>query len=364
MKRTPVMIMLAVAILVCSPISVSAVMGALDDVPSQDVVMPFICEIGGGLDTLWAVAETRNTKASGSLRVYGWESSNNIYGKSVSWTAMDVVSNNACNLVSRMSTSASNRLKKDIDGDQIDDYYIGYVIYKNNKQVDQFVGWWYLSDLAKGFIAGATAYQAEQGVDPESLGENANNSAVFDPQDLTNTYTVGDNLFDDASVWREYIDNGPSAITARSMFPRYFIFNDDPESWTWWIMLSGNESNGFRCSICNEEEDCLSSGFSTEEFGVFDVTRILPAALHANFPKAGYARCTFDNSESYVERVDDNRDGRLDSIVITRRNSIMGWAYQRASRESLEGSWSVLQNIHMDRLTHFGLPQPAEEVTD
>jgi hypothetical protein len=388
MKKAIVIFMVIAAFLVFHQGKAQAVIGAVDDVPAQDIIFPFICEHDPAtgvavnpLDVLMVVAEVQGLEgvpsaASAQLEVFDWDESNLRYDDSLNWTGRDVWTDTACSIViaSGVNSNDTKSLLKDLDGDKVNDYYMGYLTLTNDRARNQFIGWWYLADLANGFVAGANAIQSENGHHPETLGENYLNrtETIFDPGDNdgnatspVDPFNVGDDLPTD---YADYFNFGPIALFADAMFPRYFLLNDNANTWTWWIMLSGANSNDYACDVCDEEEECVSKNAHTEEFNVIDVWDILPD-IHDGFPKGGFAICGISGLVDFGGRTItsdyDSGGFSTDVAVIDVYYSIFGWDYERADVQNLAGNWSIVRPIHMDRrFIGAGLPYPVFQLDE
>lgn len=273
-----------------------AVLGVVDDVPGTDVVFPIICEKGGTLNTLYAIANIFGTGATADLLVFD-RKSNMIYDDVAKWTPGDVLSGDCQSLVAGMSAMQKSALEVTIGGKT---YYVGYVEFINDHwpDNDQFISWVYLVDLPKGFASGFNGFQAEGYLTDELC---------------------------------EYDSAAGTAVcqVALALFPRYFILNDKPDTSNWWILVYGDNDNNRTLDgmICNEDEHCISLSIRVpNELNIIDVGPYVPAALHSDYPKAGFG--WFWNNES-----DFN-------------NTVYGFSYQRAQGNSVAATWDVIHPIH------------------
>lgn len=275
-----------------------AVLGVVDDVPGTDVVIPIICEKGGTLNTLYALAEVLGDANTADIVVYD-VNSNWVYDSTVSLTGFDILPGDCQSLVAGMSAMQQAQLEVTIDP-HARTYYAGYVVFYNwDTPDDTFISWVYLVDLIKGFASGFNGYQAE--------GFVTNQLCEFD-------------------WWEwEYV-----CQTAWGLIPRYYIMNDKTETWNWWIVIYGdNDPTRFLVGyICNEEEDCVSLNIPVpDELNIINVEPYVPAALHpAGYPKAGMG--WFINFEADYD------------------NTVYGFAYQRAESDTLSATWDVIHPIH------------------
>lgn len=274
----------------------NAMLGVVDDVPGTDVVFPIICEKGGTMNTLYAVAEVWDWAATADLVVYD-RSSVWVYDDWVEWTESDVLVGDCQSLIAGMSPIQKAALEVSIGGRT---YYVGYLVFYNWNfpGYDQFISWVYLVDLMKGFASGFNGYQAE-GMLTGGLCE----------YDLLGGFTV--------------------CQSAVALFPRYLLMNNKTETWNWWILIYGdNDSNRYLAGwICNEEEYCISLNIPVpKELNIIDVEPYIPLVLHAGYPKAGFG--WFLNAEADYD------------------NTVYGFSYQRAEGTSVAGTWDVIHPIH------------------
>lgn len=299
-------------VLFCGIGTVHAVPGVADNVPGQDIVVPLICgncgpdhicgdaDDSSGLNTLIAIAEVggpdKTSGASMHFDVRSRESRTEFSGWHA-WTPWSVEAFDCKTLTQNVGSS----MDVVVDGVH---YNAGYVIfYQYSIPVsNRFISWVYFVDLAKGFAAGFNGLSMENGVGP-GLEEDA----------------------------------GGVPVTASFFYPRYFINNNDPDSWTWWIFLAGTNQPGrtFSGNICNEEENCVDFGIAVPyELNVISVESI--PALTAVWPdptrqRKGFAVLTLfgaGNTEGYY--------------------SMFGWSYERATSVSLPitGNWDVVHPMH------------------
>ncbi len=318
-----------------------AVFGVADDVPAKDLVIPFVCQVGGGLDTLWAIGETspdilaKTSIGNFFVQVYNKDSERVIdFNQPI--TTSDVVPDSCSSLVSKMSTANKNALRTTIETNGVAvDYYVGYITYVWPVVDDnRFVAWVYLTDLSKGFASGFNAYGAEGfGIDGR-----------FNEDQLT-------------------------PVTVWGFHPRYYIHNSDADTWTWWMVLAGRNQYGLMDSpipgasfireltgfICNEDEDCFSISIPIpDEMNIIDVSHNLPAALHTTFPKGGLGWFVVyeygyvaNPSTPEIEMI-----GTIDPVWLVQTEgltgyySMFGWAYQRAFAPGASLSWDVIHPMH------------------
>ena len=353
----------------------SAVTGVNDAVPGQDIVFPIICEgsldgsgnpVFGSLNTIWAIADrggevdgssctladsvcTPHDKTIGVVSadvLVNTSSSETVLDTSECWSKRDVISNNCQALITQMSGLARAKMVTTIGGKS---YFAGYVIYSQaqvcGEQLedhqkdglaaflsDRFISWVYLQDVVKGFSAGMNGFSGEEGIDVTTLDED---------------FDIG--------------------VTAHSIFPRYFLLNDNAETFNWWIMLFGRNQYSFGPQahltrvltgvVCDENENCLSEDIAVPiELNIINVADVLPALPgNTGITKAGFAildivesgflpgessQTTINGTMSFT----DDNGGTIDTDAET--YTFLGWAYQRALPVSSPAKISVLHEIH------------------
>jgi hypothetical protein len=344
-----------------------AITGVADDVPGEDVVFPIICEgtvdangdaVFGSLDTIWAIADKGSDADLGctvsdsvcdpklddpadksgigvvytDVFVQDMQSRNTL-DSSACWSHNDVVSGDCQDLINQMSQDKRVQMLTTIANKS---YFAGYVVYQQTAVCgeqgfgNRFIPWVYLQDVVKGFSAGFNGVSIEDGVGPE-LGED-----------------------------------GDIGITANQVFPRYFILNGDPDTFNWWIFLAGRNQYAFgpqanltrtlQCFLCNEHEYCYSTGLDIPyELNIINVGQVLPGALKASYPEAGFAYCTIKETgnlpgEPGVTQIlgtlsfTDDEQGSVNGDAET--YSLLGWAYERAKPISNNVKLSVIHPIH------------------
>lgn len=358
MKKLILAVMLSV--LLCGFGTAYAVLGVEDAVPGQDVVFPVICQVGGGLDTLWAIAEKddgghfadNNFVTTAHLILFD-RTSIPVYDEFVNWTKRDIWTDLCSGVVSRVQDDLKPELIVTIGGKQ---YYVGYIAYFQTDDgtvgepdivpgvipavavlSDRFIPWVYLVDLNKGFASGFNGVTAEYGLG-EFLGEAQ--------------------------------DQAP--VTAVDFFPRYFFMNNGPETWNWWIFLAGRNElailnptsygtiHRFLTGVvCDEQENCPSLNIAIPyELNIVNVLGIIPNSLKTtnNFPAnslGGFALLTVQETGTIfgIPPIPVTIIGTVNSpFVFSPVNplySMYGWSYQREG--SLAGaalSWDVIHVVH------------------
>lgn len=360
-----------------------AVTGVADDVPGADIVIPIICEghhdAGGGdpvfgsLNTVWAIADKSPSSETSCdiidsvcvphgggvgavfTDVFVKDSTSiTRLDTSECWSPQDVISSDCQSLITLMSNSDQASMEVTVNGVT---YFAGYVIYSQSDWCDdftnRFVSWVYLNDVTKGFATGFNGISIENGL--FNPANNPNNG-------LSESCNVGSCGGDEVG------------ISARTVLPRYFILNNNADTFNWWIFLLGRNAYNFgvsnvftrklACFICDEEENCFSKDILIPlELNIINVAGNLPGGLFppTTFPKAGFAFCDVKESgflpgnavaTSITGTMSFDDDASDDPEVY----SLFGWAYQRAVPVSSPAKVSVVHPIHRTYCMHHGTP--------
>lgn len=362
-----------------------AVTGVADDVPGESIIFPIICEgyqpnnsagtpvgdpVFGSLNTVWAIAETKNPSCvsddsvctphtpsqSGvgvvraSVVVYDkysiprWDSSE-------CWSKSDVISDSCQLIVNQMDPAARDAMEVTIEGVS---YFAGYIEYTTAARCTEFlnslVSWVYFNDIGKGFATGYNGISIENSIGPQL-----------------------EELCIDGSCSGRYI-----GITASDLYPRYYIMNDNVDTWTWWIILAGrneyaieadldqfgghatvpdnNITRKLWCYFCDETEKCQSNLVPIPyELNIINVKPYIPGGVYdaSTWPKAGFARCTIAETGFFTGQTTSTTitgtisfDDLLDTDTDPETYTLVGWSYQRAKPSTVNSYISVMHPIH------------------
>lgn len=350
-----------------------AIFGVPDDVKGQDLVWPMICAKNIGspntLNTNWAIADV----VGGTPDAAGFAStaSCTLYSaKSVAlvdfeydWTPLEVVVDDCQSLLVRHPGATT--LDLDADGtpdlqQTIDtvNYWAGYISCTQvsssfispgiHDVTDRYMNNVYLVDPPLGFASGFNGPSLETG-GAAAMAENASQVSM----------------------------------TAYSVYARYYLNNNNTNSWNWWIVLlsrnqyntiartSTRALNGF---ICDENEHCQSLQIGIpKELNIISVKPYLPGApfftpLGCNvppdppsvgcpgtqtFPKAGFAGLVV--TESGTTSVPGNTFAILGTCndpsaiaqgTCTSFYSLFGWSYERAEAGSILANFDVIHPMY------------------
>lgn len=351
-----------------------AVFGVADDVKGQDLVWPIICAKTPGspnsLNTNWAIAELSGIKAAANCSIFD-QKSRLLTDFEYCWTNDDVLTDDCQSLLSRFPITKS----LDVDFDGVPDlqvtipdgagtnisYWAGYVtctqVASNRMCVgstptNRFMNNMYLVDPPAGFAAGFNGTSEENGSGNPPVGVSA----------------IAENA-------------GASFFSAYSVALRYYINNNNANSWDWWILLLGRNQytgggansarilNGY---ICDENEHCQSLPVGIPwELNIINVKPLLPGApfftplgcqVPPNAPTGGcpgtqsYPKAGFGN---FVVTENGSRDvppvspfailgtcnpgtgvGTCSSFY-----SLLGWSWQRAEAGNAFANFDVVHPL-------------------
>jgi hypothetical protein len=292
-----------------------AVTGIEDAVPGSDIIIPMICEghhdpggsdvpVFGSMNTIWAIAEfddfwggygdcTADTSVCNPRTKDPFDASgigvlrHNVFvndrfsiprlDTTECWSKHDVISDNCQNMISQMNHIEQEDMELVIAGKT---YFVGYVHYSPAASCntdwestdDRLMAWMILNDATKGFSTGMNGISIEDGT-----------YAGFPNSGLAEDYDV--------------------SVAASQLFPRFFILNNDAETFNWWILLLGRNAYNFGvlntfdrslvCFVCDEHENCVSRPpiAIPDELNIINVNDVLPGGIFPTYPKVGFAYC-------------------------------------------------------------------------
>lgn len=348
--------------------SARAVSGVADEVPAQDLVVPIFCN-EAGLNTLIAIAEVSGSASTLHYEIFNSQSQP-LFDDDFDFTAWDVVATDCLSLINSMAPAQRQMMETEISGNT---YYVGYVIFRDVAPVNNYVAWAYLVDLSKGLTTGFVPFHAEGGVNPLTLAENAGAVTVgrvnvgLAVTSYTNGVVWNNGAFAGADVTglndtTDGVVNGLDANVAFTFYPRWYKYNNDPDSFTWWIVLQGwrqcaVDRNGDSIAedisnshvgaiglagffICDEEENCVSIPMANldQDVVVVNVNDILPPVLCENTPCAGFGVVNIPALDCAAYANGDP--------YINVPSTILGWSYTRAKDATTQGSWSAMFPMH------------------
>jgi hypothetical protein len=352
-KRSLLIIVAMLSVLLFGIGTAYAVLGVNDDVPGQDVGFPIICGIQNTVDTAWAIADVAGTggvfdilhnyQVKLHLVVHEPKTSILVGDKHFYLTPHDVLTDLCSNIVATVVQPAH---LADItqtlcdSGSNCQQYYVAYVTYQQESPTspigDRLVSWVALDDLTNGYASGFNGVSFEKGFGPE-LEEQA----------------------------------GSVAIAARRLYPRYIINNDPllhPQGHDWWIVMLGradistafpnsNTWNGDRKLVCNvydEDENVLSVPIPIpNELNVIDVDPYVKS-LFASYSHNGFATCDIveDGSQAGVGAF--HNFGTVDNPTLVTQllpdssgyYTVVGWSHAKVQAASIAASWDVIWPMH------------------
>lgn len=319
-----------------------AIYGVPDDVPGQDLVWPIICakspSASNSLNTNWAIADLLggtpdgNGNVATTACVIKTVKSVPVFDFGYVWTPFDVVVDDCETLVSTLTTNNKAALTVTISGV---DYYAGYVqcqqtsgILGENEVENRFMNNLYLIDAPQGFASGFNGPSMEDGSGTPAVGNFLGE--------------LGDN----------------AQVTAGGIFARYYLNNQNANSWDWWILLLGrNQYNTLNVQsvrvlngvVCDEAEHCQSVIIQIpDELNIIDVADHLPGApLILTYPRAGFGE--FEITEDGVRNIQGvpgtfSLTGTSNNLVVSPQPfySLYAWSYERAQAGSVLANYDVI----------------------
>ena len=323
-KRSLLLIVAMLSICLLGIGTAYAITGVDDEVPASNAVIPFVCQVGGGLDTSWLFADVFCSGGVPPLfnGYVDWAMFNasSIFVQDSFWTITQcgTVTDSACDLISHDVADPSGMVQT-IGGR---DYYVGYLTV--NYEDSSTISWphtgltyyAYLIDATKGFASGFAPLIVENG---------------------------------QAGDWEEYnpITDHAQAMNAEMYFPRYLFVNSAlPETFNWWLFLypyvdqstTNNYARALDGIVCDENENCYSSVVKIPlELNIVDVSKVLPPALKpAGKNWSGFG--AYEVCEPFYFNT-----GECDTFDWDA--STEGWSYERAQGSSLAATWDVMHKI-------------------
>lgn len=321
-----------------------AVLGVNDDVASQDIVVPFICAVdpANGLNTLIAVAEASCSfdpldvfapVVNGHRVIYDFRS-RLVTDDDWTWTCHETKSWDCKSIVAALSPDQKKQITYPETPHGVS-LYAGYLTLSNTTDDNPgFIAWAYIEDLQKGLANGFNGLAIEGGL----------SNGVSDKF----AETEGLNLF---------------PITANSFYARYFLLNDLPDTFNWWIFLNGRNQvdASFPCPaatfsrrlqgvICDWDEICTSLNIPMpDEVKIYNVADKLPAS-GLGFPRSGFAKLTIAESGNLTIGTPISITGTYNYPIcglVNPHYSAFGWSYQRAQSETMTSmNWDAVHAMH------------------
>ena len=268
-----------------------ALVGMPDDVPGTDVLLPFfLVDMAGydankGLDTLIVITDVSGVGTSGKTAgyldfiIYDKKSKHRGDGTKT-YTPNDVVAFSVRDMLKDyVGANDMTNLKYDLNGDTVNDTYVGYIYWANRTRadgtVDNLIAQVYLVDLANGRAAGTNAPAREWADDLDGYDVMQNNGGDVE-------VFTGDALA--MSDYRERQDGILVPATNNlTLTPRWFLKDADATNylliWTTKTPVSTHEVITY---LYDEDENPISTNIKLPyELNIIDVRKELPTAYTA-----------------------------------------------------------------------------------
>jgi hypothetical protein len=360
-KRSLLIIVAVLSVLLFGIGTAHAVMGVNDDVPGQDIVFPVICGVNNTVDTAFAIADVvgtgtifshdypNNKDYQTDLHLFVLEpgTSQEVKNLHFKFTPFDVLTGLCSTIIGQVDAAKKPQLIRNLcdSGGNCQDYYVAELrwvqdqnIMGGDKPSNRFVSWVTFDDLANGYASGFDGLSMELG--------------------------VGGEMEENGSATKSSV-----AIAARRIFPRYVVAGDPtqvPQDHDWWILLFGRAdiSHMFPqsswignrilyCLFYDEDENVASNSIPIpEQLNVIDVDPYV-TGLFSSYAHNGFASCDIqeDGSNSGVGfhnfGTTDN-DGLVESLLSDSSGyySFAGWSHAKVEGQTAHASWDVIWPIH------------------
>jgi hypothetical protein len=329
-----------VAMLGLVAVPANALHGTNDAVPGTDILTQWfyvsmpgfgqentlitITEVKGFPTALAAFVQDRN-----SITQFDFEAA---------LTPFDVLSVSALAIINSMSPLAQAALEVDMDGDGVNDHWVGYIwwinlaVFNNNLISNNYQVW-----LSGGMAAGFNGVSYE--FDPVVDGRQRD--LIWGDEAMSaNALLIGKRLLGG-------IAPGADA-TFFTLMARYFVLDAIGQSlFIIWneALLSGIPTPGLiHCVFFDEFENGVSSNIPlTRELNIISVRAILPLGLFAGYPWAGWVDITTPDIWGNGWLTDLNLNGIWDGA----ERQWLGYSWQRAYGPAAE-AWEVIHEMHRE----------------
>jgi hypothetical protein len=321
------------AALMLTVIPSQALIGMPDDMPGNDAVVPFICDIdlaNPGLNTLIVFTDTivGGVDLDFHYTIHTVRSVT-VYDDDLTDTDNDVVPTDAFTEVGKIAPAIRDQLAVDIDGDGVNDHYAGYIYYNNVAPINNnaIVGQFYFVDLLNG-IAASNNIPMKEFHNALPVGFQApmapNNIELFSADALKGAMDL---------------QNGFAFANANTfgLFPRYYIQESGDATWLIFWKSANTIPGTLHIDFYDADENDVSSNIPLDdELTIIDVEPYLPLGLFAAdaYPKEGWINMAW------------TLIGATAADTAALRNlEILGWSYQQATAGAGAENWTVLGSI-------------------
>jgi hypothetical protein len=278
-----------------------ALMGVPDAVPGRDVLVPFfivsmdgfgnenaliiLTEVGG-LDAVTA------DDTDVHLTVWNRDSVH-VHNEAIEYTAKDVWFTDGLTLINKMSPQARATCEVDLDGNEVNDHYIGYVYFDNPRKANNLIAHAYQVDVGEGIVAGylpSTLETFQEGHNPMVQGYYSIDNILQD-FNLEDVEAFNANALWAAKCFELGLEPVGSA-TNLMLYPRFYLHDEFATNFlVVWTdeeaedTVDGNPEIPLPGSVTinfyNEEEKVQSAPVIIDhELNIIDITDIVPDGLY------------------------------------------------------------------------------------
>jgi hypothetical protein len=318
------------AALMLTVVPSQALVGMPDDMPGNDAVVPFICDIdlaSPGLNTLITFTDTivGGVDINFHYTIYTVRSVT-VYDDDLTGTDTDVVATDAFTEVGKVAPGIVSQLEVDLDGDGVMDHYAGYIRYvnapaNNNAVVGQF----YFVDLLNGVASMANI--------PMKEWHNNLNAGVGGFQAAMAPWNI-EHFSPAALEGAKDLQNGDAVYTAPATFgiyPRFYILDTTGATWLIFWKSANTIPGTLHVDLYDAEENDVSSNIPLDdELTILDVEPWLPLGLFpaATYPKEGWINLAWNTNTAALQALE-----------------ILGWSYQQATGAAGTLNWTALAQM-------------------
>lgn len=313
------------AALTFSVVPSQALVGLPDDVPGSDVIMPFLVEKAGGLNTFLVLEDVRGAGMNFHYTVWTTKSVT-VLNDEMSDTTNGMLATDAWTIISGMAPEILPELEITVDGVV---YYGGYITFQKVDAgklapANAIIGQLLVGDSQNGKYAGANAWIKEWNEDviPDGMVD-ANYIELFSATSLASAKSL------------QVGDEGGVTATEFGLYPRYYINDANAATWLWIWKSTNAPADDLHIYFWNNDEKKVSSNLPLpSEMNFVDVEPYLPLSLWpaTPYPKEGWI--ALETPDLSNAGFDANREWA-------------GYTYIFATGAASE-SWSYLTNMHRD----------------
>ena len=274
-----------------------ALLGVPDAVPGEDILIPFfIVSMTGTDNCLITITDVNGFGAVDCLHLRLYDvNSVEVYNDEVTMTPFDVYVTDARDIIeNQMSPAGRIALEVDLDGDTVNDHWVGYMHFQNETvaSANYFIAHVYQVDLAAGMVAGYTGVSLE---DATAVADACLEAYSGLGVDFVGLEAFSADALLEASAWLTTGLTGGGALTAEwfRLMPRVYVADNTVNSTNLIIIWTDVEPGisvvgPLHLNFFDEEENCTSSPFDIpDELSIIDVKDVFPLGL-TNVPPAAY----------------------------------------------------------------------------